>query len=59
MTSIEQIEGVGVVESGVFSKQEKLQLELLKITYIDEIEHLHETKLIPFLITKLFKHVFT
>jgi len=52
-------ESVGVTEMGIFDKQQKLQLELLKVTYLDELDEIPESKTIPFLITKLFKHVFT
>jgi hypothetical protein len=52
-------EAVGVTEIGVFDRQQKLQLELLKVRFIDELAEIPDSKTIPLLITKLFKHVFT
>lgn len=52
-------ERVGVTETGVFDRQQKLQLELLKVRFIDELAEIPDSKTIPLLITKLFKHVFT
>lgn len=59
MTEVNEIEAVGVTEIGVFDRQQKLQLELLKVRFIDELNEAPESKTIPLLITKLFKHVFT